>query len=75
MLVLDEFTSGLDLATTLAVEAVVRRAADAGAAVVLATHDLAQARRMGDRRMLLAAGRTVEEGSATAALMLGEPQG
>ena len=75
VLVLDEFTSGLDLATTLAVEAVVRRAADAGAAVVLATHDLAQARRMGDRRMLLAAGRTVEEGSATAALMLGEPQG
>ena len=75
VLVLDEFTSGLDLATTLAVEAVVRRAADGGAAVVLATHDLAQARRMGDRRLLLAAGRTVGEGSATAALMLGEPQG
>jgi len=75
VLVLDEFTSGLDLATTLVVEAMVRQAADGGAAVVLATHDLAQARRMGDRRMLLDAGRTVDEGSATAALLLGEPQG
>ena len=75
VLVLDEFTSGLDLATTMVVEAMVRQAADGGAAVILATHDLAQARRMGDRRMLLAAGRSIEEGSATAALMLGEPQG
>lgn len=75
VLVLDEFTSGLDLNATLAAEAVVRRAADEGAVVVLATHNLAQARRMGDRRMLLAAGREVDEGSETAALMLGEPQG
>jgi ABC-type uncharacterized transport system ATPase subunit len=63
------------LATTMVVEAMVRQAADGGAAVILATHDLAQARRMGDRRMLLAAGRSIEEGSATAALMLGDPQG
>ena len=75
VLILDEFTSGLDLPTTLAVEAVVRRAADEGAVVVLATHDLAQARRLGDRRMLLAAGRLVDEGSETAALLLGEVQG
>ena len=45
------------------------------AVVVLATHDLAQARRMADRRLLLAAGRSVEEGSEMAALMLGETQG
>jgi len=75
VLILDEFTSGLDFATTMAVEAVVRRVADEGAVVVLATHNLAQARRMGDRRLLLAAGRSVEEGSQTAALMLGEAQG
>ncbi|MGB0490264.1 MAG: ATP-binding cassette domain-containing protein, partial [Candidatus Poseidoniaceae archaeon] len=75
VLVLDEFTSGLDFATTLVAEAVVRRAADEGAVVVLATHDLAQARRMADRRLLLAAGRSVEEGSEMAALMLGETQG
>ena len=42
-LILDEFTSGLDLSTTLAVEEVVRRVAKEGAVVVLATHDLAQA--------------------------------
>ena len=75
VLILDEFTSGLDLKATLAAEGVVRRAADEGAVVILATHNLAQARRMGDRRMLLAAGREVDEGSETAALMLGEPQG
>ena len=50
---------GLDLSTTLAVEEVVRRVAKEGAVVVLATHDLAQARRLADRRLLLAAGRSV----------------
>ena len=47
-LILDEFTSGLDLSTTLVVEEVVRRVAKEGAVVVLATHDLAQARRLAD---------------------------
>jgi tungstate transport system ATP-binding protein len=75
VLILDEFTSGLDLSTTLVVEEVVRKVAKAGAVVVLATHDLAQARRMADRRLLLAAGRSVEEGSEMAAMMLGEHQG
>ena len=74
-LILDEFTSGLDLSTTLAVEEVVRRVAKEGAVVVLATHDLAQARRLADRRLLLAAGRSVHEDSETAAMMLGEVQG
>lgn len=72
VLILDEFTSGLDLTTTLAVEHVIRRVAEEGAVVVLATHDLAQARRMGDRRLLLAAGRSVREDSDMAAMMLGE---
>ena len=75
VLILDEFTSGLDFSTTLLVEEVVRRAAKEGAVVVLATHDLAQARRMGDRRLLLAAGRSVREDSAMAAMMLGNVQG
>ena len=75
VLILDEFTSGLDFSTTLLVEKVVRSAAKEGAVVVLATHDLAQARRMGDRRLLLAAGRSVREDSAMAAMMLGEVQG
>ena len=73
-LILDEFTSGLDLSTTLVVEEVVRRVAKEGAVVVLATHDLAQARRLADRRLLLAAGRSVHEDSETAAMMLGEVQ-
>ena len=38
--------------------------------MVLATHDLAQARRLADRRLLLAAGRSVHEDSETAAMML-----
>ncbi len=74
-LILDEFTSGLDLSTTLVVEEVVRRVAKEGAVVVLATHDLAQARRLADRRLLLAAGRSVHEDSEMAAMMLGEVQG
>ena len=75
VLILDEFTSGLDLSTTLVVEEVIRNVAKEGAVVVLATHDLAQARRLGDRRLLLAAGRSVREGSEMAAMMLGEVQG
>ena len=74
-LILDEFTSGLDFSTTLVVEEVVRRVAKEGAVVVLATHDLAQARRLADRRLLLAAGRSVHEDSEMAAMMLGEVQG
>ena len=62
VLILDEFTSGLGSlhAPSSAGRAVVRRVGkDEGAVVVLATHDLAQARQAwADRRLLLAAGRS-----------------
>ena len=71
LLLLDEFSSGLDLATTLRMEALVRRVADEGAAVVVATHDLAQAQRLSDRRLLLVAGRAVGEEEEEGKALLG----
>ncbi|MDA0878716.1 MAG: ATP-binding cassette domain-containing protein, partial [archaeon] len=71
LLLLDEFSSGLDLATTLRIEGVVRRVAEDGAAVVIATHDLAQAQRLADRRVLLVGGRAVDEGSDEGRALLG----
>ncbi len=68
---LDEFSTGLDLATTLRIEGVVRRVAEDGAAVVIATHDLAQAQRLADRRVLLVGGRAVDEGSDEGRALLG----
>ena len=56
-LLLDEATAHLDPASTLAIETLVLKARDDGAAVLLVTHDLAQARRLADRVAFLNAGR------------------
>lgn len=56
VLLLDEPTSGLDADTTLQVERCLDDARARGVAIVLVTHDIAQARRMGSRTCRLHAG-------------------
>jgi ABC-type sulfate/molybdate transport systems ATPase subunit len=54
---LDEPTAHLDRATVPRIEWLIRALADAGRTVVLATHDLEQARRIGDRVLRAESGR------------------
>jgi tungstate transport system ATP-binding protein len=63
-LLLDEPTSNLDPASTLAIENLVRGARQAGTRVVLVTHDLGQARRLADEVVFLHAGRVLERSPA-----------
>ena len=58
-LVLDEPTTSLDPKQVVDVRALVRRRADAGAAVLLSTHLLAEAAAVCDRVVVLSAGRVV----------------
>lgn len=57
VLLLDEPTGALDEAATARVEAVLRRAMAAGAAILLVTHNPAQAARMAERRHVMRAGK------------------
>lgn len=61
VLLLDEPTSSLDPATTEKIEGLIRSLAS-HLTVVMVTHDLAQAARIGDRTALFFDGRLVEEG-------------
>ncbi|BCZ20585.1 ATP-binding cassette domain-containing protein [Mycobacterium senriense] len=61
VLLLDEPTSSLDPATTENIEGLIRSLAS-HLTVVMVTHDLAQAARIGDRTALFFDGRLVEEG-------------
>jgi len=65
-LLLDEPTSALDAHSRLAFERLVRQLADVGTAVVWVTHDLEQARRVGDRSIVLIEGRIRSEAEARA---------
>jgi len=60
VLLLDEPTSGLDAASTGLVEAELRRQLERGVAILLVTHDPAQAARMAARRLVLVEGRLQE---------------
>lgn len=60
-MLLDEPTSGLDPAAANQLAVAVRRLADAGAAVLMATHDLFNAKQVSDRIGILRAGRLVAE--------------
>ena len=60
VLFLDEPTASLDPASTKAVEDIVARAAAAGVKIVMATHDLGQARRLAGDVAFLARGRLIE---------------
>jgi len=60
VLFLDEPTASLDPASTKAVEDIVTRVAEAGVKIVMATHDLGQARRLAGDVVFLAKGRLIE---------------
>ena len=62
VLLLDEPTASLDPASTHAIEQLVREAHAGGVTIVLVTHDVGQARRLGDDLVFLHGGRVVETG-------------
>ena len=66
VLFLDEPTASLDPAATKAVEDLIRDVAARGIKVVMATHDLGEARRLAGEIVLMHRGRVVEVGDAAA---------
>lgn len=64
MLFLDEPTASLDPAATKAIEDIVRALALRGIKIVMATHDLGEARRLAGQIVLLHRGSVVESGPA-----------
>ena len=65
VLFLDEPTASLDPASTHAIERQIRDAHEGGVSIVLVTHDVGQARRLGDDLVFLHAGRVVETGAVS----------
>ncbi len=63
LLILDEPTAGLDVATRAQLHAAVRGLRREGAAVLLATHDMAEAEGLTDRCTIILDGRVVAEGT------------
>lgn len=61
---LDEPTGALDPAAGEQVEALLREGRAKGAAILVVTHDAEQARRLGDRTLLMQAGRLAAAGEA-----------
>ncbi len=53
VMLLDEPTAALDPKAVAAVETVIRERCETGSAILFTTHDPAQARRLGDRRLIL----------------------
>ncbi|MGI9416917.1 MAG: ATP-binding cassette domain-containing protein [Geminicoccaceae bacterium] len=64
VLFLDEPTASLDPASVLTIEEVVRSAVRSGTKVIFVTHDLNQARRLGDEVVFLHRGRVLERSPA-----------
>jgi tungstate transport system ATP-binding protein len=64
LLFLDEPTASLDPAATKAIEDIVRTITARGVKVVMSTHDLGQAKRIGGEIVLLHRGRLIENGPA-----------
>lgn len=60
VLFLDEPTANLDPGATREIEAVIRAFDAAGTKIIMSTHDLGQARRLGDEVLYLHQGRVVE---------------
>jgi tungstate transport system ATP-binding protein len=60
VLFLDEPTASLDPSATREIESIIRAFVEAGTKVVMATHDLNQARRLGDEVIYLHQGRVLE---------------
>lgn len=61
VLMLDEPTANLDPPATLAVEKLVRAIRDTGTKVIMTSHDLAQAKRLGEEVLFLNRGRLLEQ--------------
>jgi tungstate transport system ATP-binding protein len=72
VLFLDEPTASLDPAATKGVEEIVQSIAGSGVKIVMATHDLGQARRLAGDVVLLVRGRVMEH--APAAALFANPQ-
>ncbi|WAJ30790.1 energy-coupling factor ABC transporter ATP-binding protein [Antarcticirhabdus aurantiaca] len=66
LLLLDEPTANLDPASARRVEAIVGEAAAAGVKIILATHDLGQARRLAGEVVFMTRGRVRERAAAPA---------
>jgi len=64
VLFLDEPCASLDPTATRQVEQIVQAIHDAGTKVIMTTHNLGQARRMGDEIVFLAHGRVIEHAGA-----------
>jgi tungstate transport system ATP-binding protein len=64
LLFLDEPTASLDPASTYAIETLIHEAHAAGVAIVMVTHDRAQALRLADDVLFMSGGRIVESGPA-----------
>lgn len=64
ILFLDEPTASLDPAATKALEDIIRNVAARGIKVVMSTHDLGEARRLGGETVLLHRGRVIETADA-----------
>ena len=65
VLFLDEPTASLDPAATKAIEDVIRAVSQRGIKVVMATHDLGEARRLAGEIVMLHRGRVIETGAAS----------
>ena len=65
VLFLDEPTASLDPAATKAIEDIVRAVSARGVKVVMATHDLGEAKRLAGDVVLLHRGRLIENGPAS----------
>ncbi len=63
VLILDEPSSNLDPGATMAVEQLIMTARQDGKKVILVTHDLGQAKRVGDEIIFMHNGRIIETGS------------
>ena len=64
ILFLDEPTANLDPAATHVVEKIIRQIRESGTTIVMATHDLGQAKRLADEILFLYRGRVLENSSA-----------
>ena len=65
LLILDEPAAAMDMASTLAAEALIRKVcAETGCAVLLITHSIGQARRLSDQLLYLQGGKLIEQGAS-----------
>lgn len=63
VLILDEPTAGLDVATRAALHALMQELREQGRTIILATHDMAEAEKLADRVSILLRGKIVATGS------------